>query len=102
MENLRCCGGAVAGMRGKGIGDNLTVVLDDGSPIDPEAVYRVLVNSYIYQGGDDYLFSHQDPEAYDTGIHWREPVIEWIRAQGTGPDRPLESLIDGRPRGPGW
>ncbi len=102
VENLRCCGGAVAGMRVEGVGDDLTVVLDDGSPIDPEAVYRVLVNSYMYQGGDDYLFSQQDPDAYDTGIHWREPVIEWIRAQETGPDRPLEGLIDGQPRGPGW
>lgn len=102
VENLRCCGGAVAGMRMEGIGDDLAVVLDDGSPIDPEATYRVLVNSYIYQGGNGYLFSRQDPDAYDTGIHWREPVIEWIRVQGTGPDRPLEDLIDSQPRGPGW
>ncbi len=101
VENLRCCGGAVAGMRVEGVGDDLTVVLDDGSPIDPEATYRVLVNSYIYQGGDNYLFFQQDPDAYDTGINWREPVIEWIRAQETGPDRPLEDLIDSQPRGSG-
>ncbi|HHS97782.1 MAG TPA: bifunctional metallophosphatase/5'-nucleotidase [Chloroflexi bacterium] len=102
VENLRCCGGAVAGMWMEGTGESLTVYLADGTPIDPRATYHVLVNSYIYQGGDDYLFSQQDPDAYDTGIHWREPVIEWIRAQGTGPDKPLEDLVDDQPRGPGW
>lgn len=101
LENLRCCGGAVAGMTVSGSGDDLAVTLADGSPLDPGAIYHVLVNSYIYQGGDGYLFARQDPDAYDTGIHWREPVIQWIRAQGTGPDRPLESLLDPQPRGPG-
>jgi len=102
LENLRCCGGAVAGMTVTGFGDDLTVTLTDGSPLDPRATYHVLVNSYIYQGGNGYLFSQQDPDAYDTGIHWREPVIQWIRAQGTGPDRPLEDLLDSKPRAPGW
>ena len=102
LENLRCCGGAVGGMIVHGSGPELTVTLTDGSPLDPQATYHVLVNNYIYQGGDGYHFSQQDPDAYDTGIHWREPVIQWIRAQGTGPDHPLESLLDDTPRGPEW
>ncbi len=85
QENLRCCGGAVAG------------VSDTGS-LDPEATYRVLVNSYIYQGGDGYLFDRQDPDAYDTGINWREPVIQWLRAHPTSSEQPLEGLLDDTPR----
>ena len=42
-----------------------------------------------------------DPAGDDTGIQWREPVIEWIIAQETSPERPLETLLDSTERGPG-
>ena len=75
------------------------VELDDGSPLDPQATYHVLVNNFMYTGGDGYLFEVQDPNGYDTGIHWREPVIEWILVQQTSPERPLETLLDDTRRG---
>ncbi|MBN1956528.1 MAG: bifunctional metallophosphatase/5'-nucleotidase [Anaerolineae bacterium] len=94
LENLRCCGGVVAGMTVRSGPAGIAVTLRDGSSLDPQATYHVLVNSYIYQGGDGYLFGTQDPDAYDTGIHWRDPVIEWLRIQGTSPEQPLEELLD--------
>ncbi len=99
MDNLLCCGGAVAGLTYHRAGARIITELDDGSPLDPEATYHVLVNNYMYAGGDGYLFATHDPDGYDTGIHWREPVIELILAQQTSPERPLETLLDDTRRG---
>jgi len=101
MDNLQCCGGAVAGFTYHRAGARFIAELDDGSDLDPEATYHVLVNNYMYTGGDGYLFSAQDPDAYDTGIQWREPVIEWILDQQTSPERPLRTLLDDTQRGMG-
>ena len=99
MDNLLCCGGAVAGLTYHRAGARIIAALDDGSPLDPDGTYHVLVNSFMYTGGDDYLFAAHDPDAYDTGIQWREPVIAWILAQQTSGERPLETLLDGTRRG---
>ncbi len=61
-----------------------------GRPVDPEARYSVLVNSFMYAGGDNYgLLAEFDPAGYDTGIHYRQPLIDWLVAQGSSPDKPL-------------
>jgi len=101
-DNLLCCDGAVAGFTYHRAGARIIAELDDGSPLDPEATYHVLVNNFMYYGGDGYLFSEHNPDGYDTGIHWREPVIEWIIAHQTSPECPLESLLDDTKRGVGW
>ena len=72
-------------------------VLDaTGEHLDKDATYSVLVNDFMYAGGDDYnLFSHYDPDAYNTGIDWRQPVIDWILDQDTSPNQPLDEAIAG-------
>jgi 2',3'-cyclic-nucleotide 2'-phosphodiesterase (5'-nucleotidase family) len=56
--------------------------------------YSVLVNDFMYAGGDEYgLLAKYDPQAYNTGIDWRQPVINWIVAQKSSPERPLDELI---------
>ncbi len=101
LDNLACCGGTVAGLTYRRDGGRILAQLDDGSPLDPAATYHVLVNNYMYAGGDGYRFATQDPDAYDTGIHWRQPVVEWIIAQQTSPQQPLETFLDDSQRGPG-
>ncbi len=101
IDNLRCCGGAVAGLSYHWDGTGIVTELADGSPLDPDATYHVLVSNFMYYGGDDYAFSEQDPDGYETGIHWRDPAIEWIIAQESSPERPLETLLDNIARGPG-
>jgi len=101
MDNLLCCGGAVAGLTYHRAGARIIAELDDGNPLDPEATYHVLVNNFTYTGGDGYLFQKHNPDGYDTGIHWREPVIEWIIAQQTSPEHPLEAVLDDTQRGMG-
>jgi 5'-nucleotidase / UDP-sugar diphosphatase len=99
LDNLLCCGGAVAGLAYHRSGDRVTAALKDGRTVDPGATYRVLVNSFMYAGGDGYLFQAQNPKAYNLGVQMEEPVIKWIQSQKTSPGHPLESLLDGSERG---
>jgi 5'-nucleotidase/UDP-sugar diphosphatase len=103
VENLEVRHAAVAGFSytyheedGQTVVDSVT--LADGSPLDMNATYHVLVNDFMYLGGDGYLFYQQDPNAYDTSIQWRQPVIDWTRAQNTSATNPIDPLIDDQPR----
>lgn len=92
-ENLRCCQGAVAGISYARRGRNTEITFLDGREFDPQATYRVLINDFMYNGGDDYLFGDQDPDGYDTGIHWRQPVIDYTASLNTTLDNPLENYV---------
>jgi 5'-nucleotidase/UDP-sugar diphosphatase len=72
---------------------NGRLVLADGTPARADEVYRVLVIDYLYDNAK-YPFARYDPEPYETSIHWRQPAIDWIRAQRTTASRPLETLLD--------
>lgn len=93
MENIRCCGPVMAGMTA--VGDYL---LADGSAIDPAVTYHVLVNDFMFGGGDGYTFGKLDPDAYNTAIDWRQPVIDWISALETTAEDPLDNYLDKTPR----
>lgn len=104
VENLEACHAAVGGFAytyheddGQTVVDSVTL-LADGSPLDMAATYHVLVNDFMYLGGDGYLFYQQDPNAYDTSIQWRQPVIDWTEAQNTSATNPIDALIDDQPR----
>lgn len=63
-------------------------------PVDPAGQYVVLVNDFIYAGGDGWtLLAELDPQAEYTGIDWRQPVIDWIRQQHSSPEHPLEQAL---------
>jgi uncharacterized repeat protein (TIGR01451 family) len=103
VENLEARHAAVAGFTYTyHEADDQTVIdsvtLADSSPLDMNATYHVLVNDFMYLGGDGYLFYQQDPDAYDTGIQWRQPVIDWTRAQNTSATSPIDPLLDDQPR----
>ncbi len=95
LANLECCGGALSGLRF----ERGNPILDDGQPLDPEGQYRVLINDFMYAGGDGYLFGAQDPEGYDTSIHWRQPLVDYLESLATKPESPLEDFVDDDPRG---
>jgi len=99
LENLTCCGGTVGGLTYRRSGEQVKATLKDGHALDPEATYRVLVNNFIYEGGDNYLFKAQNPNGYNLGVRIEEPVIKWIQSQNTSPQRPLEIMLDGTERG---
>ena len=66
-----------------------------GETLSQEQVYSVLVSDFLYAGGDglDMLASF-DPDAYDTAVDWRQPVIDWITAQQSNEGEPLDLAID--------
>ena len=54
----------------------------------------MLVNDFMYAGGDDYaLLAVYDPDGYNTAIHWRQPVIDWMMAQNSSPEDPLDDAL---------
>jgi 5'-nucleotidase/UDP-sugar diphosphatase len=67
----------------------------NNTPLDPQATYHVLVNDFMYAGGDDYkLLAKFDPNAYNTSIDWRQPIIDWIKVQNSSSDHPLDAAIE--------
>ena len=98
LENLLCCGGAVSGMTYQVQGDSVEISLADGTAFDPDATYTVIINDFMYSGGSRYLFGRQDVEGYDTNIHWRQPLIDYILSLETSEQQPLDDLLDGTAR----
>jgi 2',3'-cyclic-nucleotide 2'-phosphodiesterase (5'-nucleotidase family) len=65
-----------------------------GQPLEAKTTYSVLVNDFMYNGGDGYtLLAKSDPNGYNTAINWRQPVIDWIRLQDSTPAQPLDAAI---------
>jgi 2',3'-cyclic-nucleotide 2'-phosphodiesterase (5'-nucleotidase family) len=70
------------------------IVDKTGEELDPGASYSLLVSDFLYAGGDDYtMLVNYDPDAYNTAISWRQPVIDWIRSQGSSPDKPVDAAV---------
>ena len=68
--------------------------LDDGTPLEDKASYVVLVNDFMYAGGDEFGgIAAADPEGYNTAIDWRQPVIDWIEVVGSSAEKPLNDQI---------
>jgi 5'-nucleotidase/UDP-sugar diphosphatase len=89
-ENLDCCDSAIAGITYRGG----KLLLVDGTPVDPQKTYHVLINDFMAVGGDRYKFDKQDPNAYFTAIDWRQPVIDALKRLGTSEKEPLELHLD--------
>jgi 2',3'-cyclic-nucleotide 2'-phosphodiesterase (5'-nucleotidase family) len=66
-----------------------------GEPIDPDASFSLLVTDYLYAGGADYtMLAEYDPEGYNTAISWRQPIIDWILAQYSDVENPIDWVIE--------
>ena len=89
-QNLDCCDSAIAGITYR----DGKLLLADGTPVDPQKTYHVLINDFMAVGGDRYKFDKQDPNAYFTAIDWRQPVIDALKRLGTSEKEPLERHLD--------
>jgi len=59
-------------------------------PLDENTVYRVLINNFMYAGGDGYTgLMEADPQGFDTGIHYRQPFVDWLESQQSTKTEPL-------------
>ncbi|UCD37624.1 MAG: bifunctional metallophosphatase/5'-nucleotidase [Fidelibacterota bacterium] len=64
----------------------------DGTPLAADSSYSVLVTDYMWSVSDS--LQQYDPEPLHTNVHWRDPVIDWIRAQNTTTANPLDDYLD--------
>jgi len=67
--------------------------LADGEPLDPQAIYRVLLPETLYLGGNYYDVARFDPSPTSTGIDWRDPTLALLRSLGTSRLNPLETAL---------
>lgn len=71
--------------------DETECTRDDGSPL-PERV-SVVTTDFLYDGDNSYALERFDPEANQTGVDWRAPVIAWTRAAGSTNESPLATKL---------
>ncbi len=77
----------VGGLQKRG---NDWVLSRSGQALSDTDSYRVLVNSFMYAGGDGYAMLPQaDPSGFDTGINYRQPFQDWLQSQGSSASNPL-------------
>ena len=61
-----------------------------GRLLDAENSYRVLVSSFMYEGGSNYgSIAKFDNTPFDTEIHFRQPMVEWIRSRNSSAESPF-------------
>ena len=70
------------------------VLTRTGEPITREKLYTVLVNDFMYAGGDSYEeLAEYDPNGVFTTIDWREPLVDWIKSQNSTREKPLDQAV---------
>jgi 5'-nucleotidase len=71
---------------------NLLVLDSKGKRIGSKRKVRVVINDFIYRGGDGFRFREWDEEPEETSVDWRDPVFQKLReltaASETVKDRP--------------
>ncbi len=92
-ELLDCIDGYLLGGM-KTIGGN---ALLDGTPIEANKVYTVLTTDYLYSLSYTN-FSKYDPEPENTSVHYRQPLIDWIKSLNTSASNPLNDYLDNESR----
>ncbi|MFJ4346571.1 bifunctional metallophosphatase/5'-nucleotidase [Pseudomonas sp. NPDC089401] len=53
----------------------------DGQVVQPEQPYRIVMNSFLAEGGDNFTVLKQASERLDTGINDLESMIGYLQAQ---------------------
>ncbi|MDJ0627069.1 MAG: bifunctional metallophosphatase/5'-nucleotidase [Rhodobacter sp.] len=70
----------------------VTEVMVAGEPIDPEAVYGIVTNNFVRNGGDGYkMFVSGAMDAYDFGPDLADVLADYMAAQG-----PVMPMVEGR------
>ena len=93
LEQVLASGDSIPAVGGIYLQAGQWILRESGQPLEPEATYKLLTTDFLYAGGDDYRIAEFDPEAYNTAINWRQPVIDWIIAQQSTPENPIDPAI---------
>lgn len=92
-ELLECIDGLLIGGMST-IGGNY---LSDGRMISSNTTYTVLTTDYLYSVPET-KFSLYDPTPYNTEVHYRQPLIDWMKSLNTNEQQPLDNYLDGQAR----
>lgn len=65
----------------------------DGSEVKKNKLYTVLTTNYLYSQSE-IKFAQYDDDPYNTGMHYRQPLIDWIKSLNTTIDNPLNNYLD--------
>ena len=68
-----------------------SVTLADGTPLDPDATYRVATNNFMASGGDEFTTLTQGTNVIDTGINLVDTVVRYLEARS-----PVDPKVEGR------
>jgi len=71
--------------------------LSDGTPIDDQTVYNVLTTDYLYSQPSSN-FAQYDDTPYNTSVHFRQPLIDWLKSINTSSSNPLNNYLDSESR----
>ncbi len=71
--------------------------LKDGRPLEADSSYSVLINDFMYTHPNE-KFNLYDKNPYDTGINYRQPLIDWIKSLDTSHQNPVNNHLDFKPR----
>ena len=76
----------ISGIRVRYRGRKVTAVtLPNGTPLDPRAVYKVAMNSYLAGPGDKSGIFKKNPRKRDTGIKLRAALLKYIKKNPVTP-----------------
>ncbi len=76
-----------------GVNGKISDLTIGGNPVDPDRVYKIAVNSYMYSGGDGYdILKQRAVKAADINILVTDAVIEALKQSR----QPLVPVLDGR------
>jgi 5'-nucleotidase / UDP-sugar diphosphatase len=61
-----------------------------GEQLIPEQEYTLLLNSFMYAGGDNFRrIAQANPDGFDTGVNFRQPFVDWLKNLGSSADKPI-------------
>ena len=73
-------------------GDRVTrVTLPDGTPIDPNATYKIATNNFMAAGGDRFTTLTQGQNTTDTQINLVDTVVRYLEQNS-----PVDPQVEGR------
>ena len=74
----------------------VTIVDRKGKQLEDGRKYKVIINDFMYLGGDGFQFKDLDATPVDTGLSLREPVLRMFR-RATATNRAVNAPV-GAPR----
>ena len=87
-------------------GSRITNLEFNGAPVAPAAEYRVVVNSFLASGGDNFLTLAQGTQRADSGLVDLEAMVSWFATNGAAsPDiaqRSIGVALSPAPGGQGY